>query len=58
MCDLPIEIADEEKIVRAIFYRPHIDLQKNRLKPAAFRSLPGIDEVSVIRHTYMGSDFW
>jgi hypothetical protein len=57
MCDLPTEIAAGEKIVRAIFFPPHIDRRKNRLKPAAFRSPPDIDEVSVIRHTYMGSDF-
>jgi hypothetical protein len=57
MCDLPLEIADEEKIVRAIFFPQHIDSRKNKLKPAAFRSPPDTDEVSVIRHTYMGSDF-
>jgi hypothetical protein len=57
MCDLPVEITDEEQIVRAIFFPHHIDISKNRLKPAAFRSPPDKDEVSVIRHTYMGSDF-
>src|SRR6266850_863488 len=57
MCDLPIDIADAEKIVRAIFSPQHIDHRKNRLRPAAFRSPPDLDEVSVIRHTYMGSDF-
>ena len=28
-----------------------------KLRPGAFRSEPGTDDVSVIRHTYMGSDF-
>jgi hypothetical protein len=57
MCDLPVEIADEENIVRVIFCPSHIDTNKNKLKPAAFRPRPHMDEVSVIRHTYMGSDF-
>jgi len=30
---------------------------KGKLRPAAFRSEPGTDDVSVIRNTYMGSDF-
>jgi hypothetical protein len=50
-------IADTEKIVKAIFFPQHIDVRKNRLRPAAFRSPPDTDEVSVIRHTYMGSNF-
>lgn len=57
MLDLPFEIADEEKIVRAIMCPSHIKTGKNTLKPAAFRSKAGTDDVSVIRQTYMGSDF-
>jgi len=57
MCDIPIEVAGEEKIVRAIKSPYHIDKRKNRLRHQAFRSKPGTDEVSVIRHQYMGSDF-
>jgi len=56
-CNLPFEIADEEKIVRLIRTPSHIDTRKNKLKPAAFRSQVGTDDVSVVRHSYMGSDF-
>jgi hypothetical protein len=35
----------------------HVKEGTHKLKPAAFRSKAGIDEVSVIRQTYMGSDF-
>ena len=35
----------------------HIKTGKNTLKPAAFRSKAGMDDVSAIRQTYMGSDF-
>lgn len=54
-CDLPIEITGEEKIARLIRTPSHI--KKNKLVPAAFRSQAGTDEVSVIRQSYMGSDF-
>ncbi len=54
-CELPIDIAGEEKIVRLVRTPSHV--AKNKLKPAAFRSQAGLDEVSVIRHNYMGSDF-
>jgi hypothetical protein len=57
MCDIPIPIAGEEKIVRAIKSPYHIDRRKNKLKHQAFQSKPGTDEVSVIRHHYMGSNF-
>jgi hypothetical protein len=56
MCDIPIEIAEEEKIVRAIM-SGHLNKNGTRLTPRAFRSRPAVDEVSVIRHTYKGSDF-
>ena len=52
MFDLPFEIGDEEKIVRAIMCPSHIKTGKNTLKPAAFRSKAGTDDVSVIRHLY------
>jgi hypothetical protein len=57
MCDIPIEIAGEENIVRAIKSPYHIDKRRNKLKHQAFRSKPETDEVSVVRHHYMGSDF-
>lgn len=56
MCDLPIDIVNDEKIVRAVISPCHIK-KNGKLKPAAFRSKPGTDEVSVIRQTHMGSDF-
>lgn len=56
MCDIPIDIANEEKVVRAIM-EGHLNKSGTKLKPRAFRSKPGADEVSVIRHTYKGSDF-
>jgi hypothetical protein len=56
-CTLPLEISDDEKIVRAIKCPSHIRPGKTTLKPAAFRSKPGFDEVSVIRHTHVGSNF-
>lgn len=57
MCMLPLDIANEEKIVRVIMTPSHVNQRKNTLKPAAFRPRAGTDEVSVIRHTHMGSDF-
>ena len=50
----PREIADEEAIARGIFYSYHID-KKGRLKPEAYRSPPGKDEVSVMRSDWIGA---
>lgn len=57
MCEIPISIADDENIVRAIIYPFHVNKAKTRLTKNAFRSSKGVDEVSVIRQTYTGSDF-
>ncbi len=56
MCEIPIDIDDKETIVRAIFQPYHVN-KKGKLKPEAFKSPVGKDEVSVIRHTYMGTGF-
>jgi hypothetical protein len=56
MCDIPIPVADDEKIVRVIM-AGYVNKSNTAIKPRAFRSRPGTDEVSVIRHTYKGSDF-
>lgn len=48
MCDLPIEISEDEKIVRAIM-SGHLNNEGTRLRPRAFQSRPNADEVSVIR---------
>lgn len=55
MLDIPIAIEDCEVIARAIFYPRYVN-NSGKLKGAAFRSPGGVDEVSVFRHTYMGSD--
>ena len=56
MCEIPIDIDDKETIVRAIFQPYHVN-KKGKLKPEAFKSPVGKDEVYVIRHTYMGTGF-
>src|SRR5258708_29309021 len=56
MCDIPIEVAGSEKIVRIVTVS-HVNDSRTRLKPRAFRSRPGCDEVSVIRHTYKDATF-
>jgi hypothetical protein len=50
---LPSQIDGRERIVRAIFYPLHVE-RNGKLKPAAFRSSKGIDEVSVMRRSYLG----
>jgi hypothetical protein len=57
VCEIPINVADEEKIVRAIMSPQHLNKDGTKLKPRAFRSRPGADEVSVMRQTHKGSDF-
>jgi hypothetical protein len=56
MCDIPIEVVDAEKVVRIVTVS-HVNDSKTKLKPRAFRSRPGCDEVSVIRHTYKDAAF-
>jgi len=56
MPDVPIEIANEEAIVRGICSPYHVS-SKGKLKPEAYDPSPATDEVSVIRHAYVGSDF-
>jgi len=57
MCQIPVDISDDEKIVRAIMCPYHLNKDRAKLIPRAFRSRPGSDEVSVIRHTHTSSDF-
>lgn len=59
MPSIPFEINDRESIVRGILTPVHIHskgAKKGKLKPQAFQSPPGKDEVSTIRHKYIGSD--
>jgi hypothetical protein len=55
---LPMEIAPDEVIVRAIKTPFHIDLKKQppRLKSQAFRPAPGRDDLSVMRKLHLGND--
>lgn len=55
ICELPIEIVDDENIVRLIRTPSHV--KNDKLKPSAFRSQAGTDDVSVIRQTHMGTNF-
>jgi hypothetical protein len=54
MCDIPVVVANAETVVRAL-RECHVS-RKGKLKDNVFRSMAGIDEVSVMRHTYMQSD--
>jgi hypothetical protein len=54
MCDIPIPLQDSETIVRGIL-NIHVN-DKGKLKSNAFRPKPETDEVSVMRHGYLGSD--
>jgi hypothetical protein len=54
--DLPIEIAPDEVIVRAIKTPYHYDEKKKQLKPSAFRPQPERDDVSVMRKRQLGND--
>ncbi len=54
MCDFPVAIADGETIVRGIL-DIHLN-DKGKLKSNAFRPKAQTDDVSVMRHTCMGSD--
>lgn len=51
MCDIPEVVASEENVVRAIF-SGHVD--KKVLRKNAFFEIN--DDVSVMRHSYIGSD--
>lgn len=53
MCDIPVAVADQETIVRAL---RECHVRKGKLRDNVFRPVPGTDEVSVMRHTYMKSD--
>lgn len=56
MCEIPTSVDDAEKVVR-IVGRSYLNKSQTKLKPRIFRSQPGTDEVSVIRHTYRDANF-
>lgn len=56
MCLLPLEVSDDERLVRAIGTPQHYDAKKGKLKPAAFRPKEDVCAISVIRQI-MGDNF-
>jgi hypothetical protein len=52
MCDIPVHVADEEQVVRAIFSN-HLK-NKSTLEKNVFYERN--DDLSVMRHTHLGSD--
>ncbi|MEI9958656.1 MAG: hypothetical protein WDM90_20635 [Ferruginibacter sp.] len=55
--NLPNTIAESERIARSIFSTINIDKKKGTLKPNAFRTPSGKDEISVNRLDYTTADF-
>lgn len=56
MCDCaPLDIPEDENIIRAIYYSVHLD-SKGRLKWNAYDPTPGTDQVSVMRAGCMEPD--
>ncbi|MGH8111023.1 MAG: hypothetical protein ACREPL_03660 [Rhodanobacteraceae bacterium] len=53
---MPVEVAPDEVIVRAIRTLYHYDKNKRRLKSAAFRPKAERDDVSVMRKRHLGND--
>lgn len=56
MCDIPLELLADEKLVRAVKTPYHLKKNKRSLQPAAFRPPPERDDLSVMRLDYMGAD--
>ncbi len=54
--DIPDEIADDERIVRVLFFPAHFT-KSETFKWIAYRTPAGIDEVSVIRLDYCNETF-
>ncbi len=52
---LPLEVADDEPIVRGICSHHHVS-SKGKLKPEAYEAPDGTDEVSVMRSNWLGTD--
>lgn len=55
MIDLPVEVALEEIIVRGVCHPYHV--KNDKLHWNAFWPPPERDDVSVLRHDYVGADF-
>jgi hypothetical protein len=52
---IPNHVADDERIVRAIYSPVHLDQKLTRLRPSAYEPPPGTDELSVMRLEYLGA---
>ena len=50
---VPVHVANDERIVRAIYSPYHLE-KKNRLKHQAYDPTPKTDEISVMRLEHMG----
>lgn len=54
--EMPISVADEEVIVRCIFFPAHFD-KNGKIKVAAFHPPANSQDISTVRHDYVGTDF-
>lgn len=52
---IPYQVADDERIVRAIYSPVHLDKKLTRLRSSAYDPPPGTDELSVMRLEYLGT---
>jgi hypothetical protein len=53
---VPLHVADDERIVRAI-YSPYHVTKQNRLEHQTYDPTPNTDEISTMRFEYMGQRF-
>jgi len=56
MPEWPLEVENEEIIVRGLCSPYHWSVSKNKLKPEAFEPTPGTDEVSVMRYVILNAN--
>jgi hypothetical protein len=54
VCDIPEKVSDEEVIVRGVCSPYHV--KDGKIKRGLYDPTPDTDEISVMRHNYMGSD--
>ena len=58
-CNLPLEIASTESIVRAVrssYFKKGKSWIKENLRNSVYKSTRGSDDISVMRHTHLGTD--
>ncbi len=54
MCDVPVPVADEERVIRGICTPYHVD-SSGKLKPQAFEAPYENDKLSVMRGEYLSA---